>query len=79
MTVTSRQRKRIEQPDSEQAGTPALRGRRARALLAEHHRKLKERGMKTFGPSGSLKELQRKFDFKPESVVAVAMEALGRN
>jgi transketolase len=79
MTVTSRQRKRIGQPDSEQARTPALRGRRGWALLAEHHRKLKERGMKTFRPSGPLKELQRKFDFKPERVVAVAMEAFGRN
>jgi transketolase len=36
-------------------------------------------GMKTFGASAPLKELQRKFGFEPERVVAVAMEALGRN
>jgi transketolase len=35
-------------------------------------------GMKTFGASAPLKELQRKFGFEPERVVAVAMEALGR-
>jgi transketolase len=36
-------------------------------------------GMKTFGASAPLKELQRKFDFEPEHVVSVAMELLGRN
>jgi transketolase len=36
-------------------------------------------GMKTFGASAPLKELQRKFGFEPERVVAVAMELLGRN
>jgi transketolase len=36
-------------------------------------------GMKTFGASAPLKELQRKFGFEPERVVAVAMEVLGRN
>jgi transketolase len=36
-------------------------------------------GMKTFGASAPLKELQRKFGFEPERVVAVAMEALGRS
>jgi transketolase len=35
-------------------------------------------GMKTFGASAPLKELQRKFGFEPERVVAVAMETLGR-
>jgi transketolase len=35
-------------------------------------------GMKTFGASAPLKELQRKFGFEPERVVAVAMELLGR-
>jgi len=35
-------------------------------------------GMKTFGASAPLKELQRKFGFEPEKVVAVAMEMLGR-
>jgi transketolase len=35
-------------------------------------------GMKTFGASAPLKELQRKFGFEPDRVVAVAMEALGR-
>lgn len=35
-------------------------------------------GMKTFGASAPLKELQRKFGFEPEQVVAVAMELLGR-
>jgi transketolase len=36
-------------------------------------------GMKTFGASAPLKELQRKFGFEPERVVYVAMELLGRN
>jgi transketolase len=36
-------------------------------------------GMKTFGASAPLKELQRKFGFEPEHVVSVAMELLGRN
>ncbi len=36
-------------------------------------------GMKTFGASAPLKELQRKFGFEPERVVAVAKELLGRN
>jgi transketolase len=36
-------------------------------------------GMKTFGASAPLKELQRKFGFEPERVVAFAMEALGRS
>jgi transketolase len=36
-------------------------------------------GMKTFGASAPLKELQRKFGFEPERVVAVAMEVLGRS
>jgi len=36
-------------------------------------------GMKTFGASAPLKELQRKFGFQPERVVADAMELLGRN
>ncbi len=35
-------------------------------------------GMKTFGASAPLKELQRKFGFEPERVVAVAKEVLGR-
>jgi transketolase len=35
-------------------------------------------GMKTFGASAPLKELQRKFGFEPERVVAAAMEVLGR-
>lgn len=35
-------------------------------------------GMKTFGASAPLKELQRKFGFEPEQVVAAAMELLGR-
>jgi transketolase len=35
-------------------------------------------GMKTFGASAPLKELQRKFGFEPERVVAAAMELLGR-
>jgi transketolase len=36
-------------------------------------------GMKTFGASAPLKELQRKFGFEPERVVAVAKEMLGRD
>jgi transketolase len=36
-------------------------------------------GMKTFGSSAPLKELQLKFGFEPEHVVSVAMELLGRN
>ena len=35
-------------------------------------------GMETFGASAPLKELQRKFGFEPEKVVAMAMELLGR-
>ena len=35
-------------------------------------------GMKTFGASAPLKELQRKFGFEPEKIVAMAMEMLGR-
>ena len=35
-------------------------------------------GMKTFGASAPLKELQRKFGFEPERVVAVAKEVLER-
>jgi transketolase len=35
-------------------------------------------GMETFGSSAPLKELQYKFGFEPERVVAAAMEALGR-
>ena len=36
-------------------------------------------GMKTFGASAPLKELQRKFGFEPERVVATALELLGRD
>jgi len=36
-------------------------------------------GMKTFGASAPLKELQRKFGFQPEQVVAAAKDLLGRN
>jgi transketolase len=35
-------------------------------------------GMKTFGASAPLKELQRKFGFEPDRVVAVVKEVLGR-
>jgi transketolase len=35
-------------------------------------------GMKTFGASAPLKELQRKFGFEPEKVVTAALEVLGR-
>jgi transketolase len=35
-------------------------------------------GMQTFGASAPLKELQRKFKFEPERVVAVAKELVGR-
>jgi transketolase len=35
-------------------------------------------GMKTFGASAPLKELQRKFGFEPGRVAAVAKELLGR-
>jgi len=35
-------------------------------------------GMKTFGASAPLKELQRKFGFEPDQVVAAAMKQLGR-
>jgi len=35
-------------------------------------------GMETFGASAPLKELQRKFGFEPERVVATAKELLGR-
>ena len=36
-------------------------------------------GMKTFGASAPLKELQKHFGFEPEKLVAVAKETLGRN
>ena len=36
-------------------------------------------GMRTFGASAPLKELQRKFGFEPERVVAAARDLLGRN
>jgi transketolase len=36
-------------------------------------------GMKTFGASAPLKELQRKFGFEPERIVSAAMELLGHN
>ncbi|MFO1162272.1 MAG: transketolase [Reyranellaceae bacterium] len=36
-------------------------------------------GMKAFGQSAPLKELQRKFGFEPERVVATALEMLGRS
>ncbi len=36
-------------------------------------------GMRTFGASAPLKELDRKFGFEPERVFAVAMGLLGRN
>ena len=35
-------------------------------------------GMKTFGASAPLKELQRKFGFEPDQVVAAAKELLGK-
>ena len=35
-------------------------------------------GMKTFGASAPLKELQKKFGFEPEQVVATARQMLGR-
>ena len=35
-------------------------------------------GMKTFGASAPLKELQRKFGFEPERVVAAVRAALGK-
>ena len=35
-------------------------------------------GMKTFGASAPLKELQKKFGFEPDHVVAVAKEVLGK-
>ena len=35
-------------------------------------------GMKTFGASAPLKELQRKFGFEPDHVAAAAKELLGR-
>jgi len=36
-------------------------------------------GMKTFGASAPLKELQKKFGFNPEHVVGAAKELLPRN
>ena len=35
-------------------------------------------GMKTFGASAPLKELQKKFGFEPDRVVATAKELIGR-
>jgi len=36
-------------------------------------------GMKTFGASAPLKELQKRFGFEPDQVVAAAKELLGKN
>jgi transketolase len=36
-------------------------------------------GMKTFGASAPLKELQRRFGFEPQLVVAAAKQLLGRS
>jgi transketolase len=36
-------------------------------------------GMKTFGPSAPLKELQRKFGFEPDQVVTVVKDLLSRS
>jgi transketolase len=36
-------------------------------------------GMNTFGASAPLKELQRKFGFEPDHVVAAAKQQLGRS
>jgi transketolase len=35
-------------------------------------------GMKTFGASAPLKELQKKFGFTPEAIIAVAKDMLAR-
>jgi transketolase len=35
-------------------------------------------GMKTFGASAPLKELQRKFGFEPDHLVAAAKELVGK-
>ena len=35
-------------------------------------------GMKTFGASAPLKELQKKFGFEPDQVVSAAKQQLGR-
>ena len=35
-------------------------------------------GMHTFGASAPLKELQKKFGFEPDAVVAIAREMLGK-
>jgi transketolase len=39
----------------------------------------KKIGMRTFGASAPLKELQKKFGFHPENVAAAAREQLGKN
>jgi transketolase len=36
-------------------------------------------GMKTFGASAALKELQKKFGFEPDQAVAAVKELLGKN
>jgi transketolase len=36
-------------------------------------------GMKTFGASAPLKELQRKYGFEPDQVVAAAKQQIGRS
>jgi len=36
-------------------------------------------GMKTFGASAPLKELQKRFGFEPDRVITVAKELLGRS
>ena len=63
---------------------PNHRPRRRRARLDPRLGALRRRtgeviGMKTFGASAPLKELQRKFGFEPEKVVAAAKEQLKRS
>jgi len=36
-------------------------------------------GMKPFGASAPLKELQKKFGFEPDQLVAASKELLGKN
>jgi transketolase len=60
--------------------TPRIAVEQGSVLAWEHYAGAAGRviGMKTFGASAPLKELQRKFGFEPEEVVTAAKEMLGR-
>jgi transketolase len=74
----------VQQAKSGHPGTPAVKARIAieQASTFGWDRYVGETGqvigMKTFGASAPLKELQKKFGFQPERVVAAAKTLLGK-